>query len=85
MSDYVIQKQPKKVVLITECSMSDNISAGNPNIEFLRPCNLCPHMKRISLPKILQSLQTRTTEVHVDPVIAVRAKMAVDRMLEASK
>ncbi len=85
MSDYVIGKQPKKVVLITECSMSDNIAANNPNIEFLRPCNLCPHMKRISLPKILQSLQTRTTEVHVDPVIAVRAKMAVDRMLEASK
>ncbi len=85
MSDYVIGKQPKKVVLITECSMSDNIAANNPNIEFLRPCNLCPHMKRISLPKILQSLQTRTTEVHVDPIIAIRAKMAVDRMLEASK
>jgi quinolinate synthase len=85
MSDYIIGKQPKKVVIITECSMSDNLSATNPNVEFLRPCNLCPHMKRISLPKILQSLMTRTTEVHVDPAVAIRAKMAVDAMLEASK
>lgn len=85
MSDFVIEKQPKKVVLVTECSMSDNISANNPNIEFLRPCNLCPHMKRITLPGILKSLQTKTHEVHVDPVIAARARQAVDRMLEASK
>ncbi|MDI1228639.1 MAG: quinolinate synthase NadA [bacterium] len=85
MADYVTDKQPKKVVLITECSMSDNISANNPNVEFLRPCNLCPHMKRITLPKILQSLQTRTTEVYVDPAIGILAKRAVDRMLEASK
>lgn len=85
MSDYIIGKQPKKVVIITECSMSDNLSATNPNVEFLRPCNLCPHMKRISLPKILQSLVTRTTEVHVDPIIGARAKMAVDAMLAASK
>ncbi len=85
LADYVTEKQPKKVVLITECSMSDNISANNPNVEFLRPCNLCPHMKRITLPKILQSLQTRTTEVHVDPAMGLRAKRAVDRMLEASK
>lgn len=85
LADYVTEKQPKKVVLITECSMSDNISANNPNVEFLRPCNLCPHMKRITLPKILQSLQTRTTEVHVDPAMGLLAKRAVDRMLEASK
>jgi quinolinate synthase len=85
MSDYIVGKQPKKVVIITECSMSDNLSATNPNVEFLRPCNLCPHMKRISLPKILQSLITRTTEVHVDLAVAVRAKRAVDAMLEASK
>jgi quinolinate synthase len=85
LSDYVTQKQPKKVVLITECSMSDNISVNNPNVEFLRPCNLCPHMKRISLPKILNSLLTMTHEVTVDPVISARAKAAVDRMLEASK
>jgi quinolinate synthase len=85
MSDYVTQKQPRKVVMITECSMSDNISAANPGVEFVRPCNLCPHMKRITLPKILHSLQTMTTEVTVDPLVAERARAAVERMLEASK
>jgi quinolinate synthase len=85
MSDYVEKKQPRKVILITECSMSDNLSASNPNIEFVRPCNLCPHMKRIALPKILHSLQTKTTEVLVDPAVGARAKVAIDRMLEASK
>ena len=68
-------------VLMTECSMSDNIAALHPEIEFVRPCNLCPHMKRITLPKILRSLQTMQYEVHVDPEIAARAKLAVERML----
>lgn len=85
MTDYVVQKQPKKVVMITECSMGDNISAAHPNVEFVRPCNLCPHMKRISLPKILHALQTMTHEVTVDPVVGARARAAVERMLEASK
>ncbi len=84
MADYVTDKQPGKVVLITECSMSDNISVMNPNVEFVRPCNLCPHMKRIALPKILNSLLTLTHEVTVDPALAIRAKAAVDRMLVAS-
>jgi quinolinate synthase len=81
MSDYVTKNQPAKVVMVTECSMSDNVSVNNPNVEFVRPCNLCPHMKRISLPKILQSLQTRTTEVMVDPMVVDRARLAVERML----
>lgn len=81
MSDYVTDKQPAKVVMITECSMSDNVSVNNPNVEFVRPCNLCPHMKRISLPKILHSLQTMTEEVKVDPAVAARARLAVERML----
>jgi quinolinate synthase len=85
MADYVTEKQPRKVVLITECSMSDNLSATNPNVEFVRPCNLCPHMKRITLPGILKSLQTKTTEIKVDPAVAARAKQAIDNMLEASK
>jgi quinolinate synthase len=85
MSDYVAEKQPRKVVLITECSMSDNVSAVNPDVEFVRPCNLCPHMKRIALPKILHSLQTKTTEILVDPAVAARARVAIERMLEASK
>ncbi|HSC61802.1 MAG TPA: quinolinate synthase NadA [Rhizomicrobium sp.] len=81
MIGYVGNHNPKKVVLVTECSMSDNVAVEFPKVEFVRPCNLCPHMKRITLPKILHSLQTMTTEVLVDPIIAARAKKAVDRML----
>ena len=81
MVAYVDKKRPARVVLMTECSMSDNVAVEFPDVEFVRPCNLCPHMKRISLPKILHSLQTLTTEVHVDPAIAVRARAAVEAML----
>lgn len=81
MSDYVSTKQPARVVMITECSMSDNVAVQNPNVEFVRPCNLCPHMKRITLPKILKTLQTRQTEVTVDEAVAERARAAVERML----
>ena len=81
MIDFVAQKQPRRVVLVTECSMSDNVAVEFPEVEFVRPCNLCPHMKRITLPKILHALQTMTVEVLVDPAIAVRAKKSVERML----
>ena len=81
MSDYVQEKQPKKVVMVTECSMSDNVSVNNPNVEFVRPCNLCPHMKRISLQNILTCLETMSHEVTVDPAVAARARQAVERML----
>ncbi|HRI77174.1 MAG TPA: quinolinate synthase NadA [Alphaproteobacteria bacterium] len=81
MADYVTDKRPSRVVLITECSMSDNLQAANPDVKFVRPCNLCPHMQRITLPAILKSLQTRTTEVHVDAAVADRARAAVERML----
>jgi quinolinate synthase len=81
MIGYVGNHHPQKVVLVTECSMSDNVAVEFPKVEFVRPCNLCPHMKRITLPKILHSLETMTTEVLVDPAIATRAKAAVDRML----
>lgn len=81
MSDYVEQNAPPRVVMITECSMSDNVAVNNPRTEFVRPCNLCPHMKRITLPAILRCLQTMTHEVTVDPAIAAQAKQAIDRML----
>jgi quinolinate synthase len=81
MIDYVGQKRPKRVVLMTECSMSDNVAVEYPDVSFVRPCNLCPHMKRITLPKILHSLETMTTEVIVEPAIALRARCAVDAML----
>lgn len=81
MSDYVTDKQPGRVVMITECSMSDNVAVNNPGVEFVRPCNMCPHMKRITLPKILDCLKNMSGEVTVDPAIAARAKLSVERML----
>jgi quinolinate synthase len=81
MSAYVSREQPKRVVLLTECSMADNVSVGHPNVDFVRPCNLCPHMKRITLPKIRRSLETMTHEVTIDPALAIRARMSVERML----
>jgi len=66
---------------VTECSMSDNVAVDYPDVEFVRPCNLCPHMHRITLAGILHSLQTMTYEVTVDPVIAARARASVERML----
>ena len=81
MINYVGKNRPARVVLVTECSMSDNVAAEYPDVEFVKPCNLCPHMKRITLDKILHSLQTMTTEVLVDPAVSVRARKAIDRML----
>jgi quinolinate synthase len=85
MSDYVGIHHPKRVVLITECSMSDNVAVQHPEVEFLRPCNLCPHMKRITLPKILHAMQTRTTAVLVDPEVAARARRSVENMLAVGR
>jgi quinolinate synthase len=85
MIAYVDKQRPARVVMITECSMASNVSANFPDVEFVRPCNLCPHMKRNTLPKVLHSLQTMQYEVTVDPRIAQRARAAVERMLELSK
>lgn len=82
MSRYVKEHQPKSVVLITECSMSDNVAVENPDVEFIRPCNLCPHMKRITLDNILHALQTMTHEIVIDPAIAAGARRAVQRMID---
>jgi len=81
MSDYVGQKKPARVVLLTECSMSDNVAVDHPTVEFIRPCNLCPHMKRITLSNIRQALEENRHEVVVDPAIAADARRAVERML----
>ncbi|MEL7059591.1 MAG: quinolinate synthase NadA [Acidobacteriota bacterium] len=75
----------RRVVMITECSMSDNVAVEHPDVEFVRPCNLCPHMQRITLPKILRALQTMEHEVVVDPDIAHRARRSVERMLEVGR
>ncbi|HEY2050019.1 MAG TPA: quinolinate synthase NadA [Caulobacteraceae bacterium] len=82
MSDYVAQRKPRRVVLITECSMADNVACDAPETEFVRPCNLCPHMKRISLENIHQALVEERYEVTVDPSIAARARAAVQRMID---
>lgn len=82
MIDYVGTKRPARVVLVTECSMSDNVAVQHPDIEFIRPCNLCPHMKQITLPKIRRTLETMRHEVTIDPAMAQPARRAVERMLE---
>ncbi|MBN8937860.1 MAG: quinolinate synthase NadA [Rhizobiales bacterium] len=81
MSDYVEHRKPPRVVLMTECSMSDNVAVQHPEVEFIRPCNLCPHMKRITLGNIRQALELNRHEVTIDPALAGRARLAVERML----
>jgi quinolinate synthase len=81
MSDYVAINRPARVVLLTECSMSDNVAVKHPDVEFIRPCNLCPHMKRITLGNIRQALETNSHVVTIDPAVAAGARRAVERML----
>lgn len=81
MIDYVKDNRPSKVMLVTECSMASNIAAEVPDVEFVKPCNLCPHMKRITLPKILDTLVNMTGEILVDPTVAAKARLAVERMI----
>lgn len=81
MINYVKDERPQKVLLVTECSMASNVEAETPGVEFVKPCNLCPHMKRITLPKILESLVYMKEEVTIDPSIADRARQAVERMV----
>ncbi|MDA9188726.1 quinolinate synthase NadA [Candidatus Pelagibacter sp.] len=81
MIKYVKDNQPKKVMMVTECSMSDNIQVENPNVEFIRPCNLCPHMKKITLPKILDCLENETGEIIMDKETIEKARIPVERMV----
>ncbi len=82
MSSFVETRRPKRVLMVTECSMSDNVAADVTDVEFIRPCNLCPHMKRITLANIYESLEKLEPRVEIDPRIAARARRAVQRMLE---
>lgn len=84
MIEWVEQEKPGRVVLLTECSMSDNVAAQNPGTEFIRPCQLCPHMKRITLKNIRHSLETLSTPVEIPAEIATRARAAVERMMAVS-
>ena len=85
MIKYVKDNQPKKVMMVTECSMSDNVQVDNPNVEFIRPCNLCPHMKRITLPKILDCLENETNEIKMDAETIEKARKSVERMTEIGR
>ena len=85
MSNYVKEKQPKKVMLVTECSMSDNVQVSNPNVQFIKPCNLCPYMKTISLPKVLECLEKETNEILIPEIIIKKAQRAVERMVEVGR
>ncbi len=85
MIRYVGERRPARVVMVTECSMSDNVAVEYPDVEFVRPCNLCPHMKRITLPKIQRSLERMEHRVEVPEEMAARARRAVERMLEVGR
>ena len=80
MVKYVKEKQPKKVLLVTECSMSDNVQVENPNVQFIKPCNLCPHMKKITLNKVYDCLKNETNEIKIGHNIAAMARKSVQRM-----
>ncbi len=85
MINHVGETRPARVVLVTECSMSDNVAVEYPDIEFVRPCNLCPHMKRITLPGGLESLRTMTHRIEIPEDVAARARVAVERMLAVGR
>ena len=85
MISWVTERQPDQVMMITECSMADNVAGATPGTIYVRPCNLCPHMKRITLDKIRRSLETMTHRVEVGEDVAERARRAVTRMLEVGR
>ena len=82
MSNYVRDKQPKKVLMVTECSMSDNVAIENPNVEMIKPCNLCPYMKKITLQGIYNSLTNGTDEVKLTDAVMDKARLSIKRMIE---
>ena len=81
MNEYVKKNQPKKVMMVTECSMSDNVHVENPKVEFIKPCNLCPHMKRITLPKILKCLENESNEIIIPSDMIEKARLSVEKMI----
>ena len=82
--DYVHREKPAKAMLVTECSMASNIADELPEVDFVGPCNMCPYMKKITLEKVLWSLHTMEGAVEVDPQIADKARVAVQRMIDLS-
>lgn len=85
MGKWLEKERPQRVAMITECSMADNLRNKFPQVEFIKPCNLCPHMKRITLPNIHAALREMKHEVQVPPEMAARARLALDRMLAVGR
>ena len=85
MVNYVNKNQPKKVFLVTECTMSDNVQIENPNVQFIKPCNLCPYMKKITLQKILNCLENESNEIFIEEKMAKAARQSVQRMAEIGR
>ena len=85
LSEYVKKNQPKKVMMVTECSMSDNIQVENPKVQFIKPCNLCPYMKKITLPKILDCLEKENNEIIIPDNLIKKARLAVERMTDIGR
>ncbi len=83
--DWVGKERPSQAMLVTECSMASNVADAHPEVEFLGPCNMCPHMKKITLQKVLWSLHSMTGQVEVEPDIAAPARRAVQRMIDLSR
>jgi len=85
MSEYVKKNQPKKVMMVTECSMSDNVQVENPKVQFIKPCNLCPYMKKITLPKILDCLENESNEIIISNNLIKKARLSVERMISIGR
>ncbi len=85
MTKYVKENQPRKVLLVTECTMSDNVQVENPNVQFIKPCNLCPHMNKINLNKIFECLTNESNEIKISHNIAAMARKSVKRMAEIGR
>lgn len=85
MIKWVTDAQPARVLMVTECSMSDNVAVENPQVNFVRPCNLCPHMKQITLPKVLEAMVFEREKIEIDNAVAEKARATVERMIELSR
>ena len=84
MINWVKDNRPAKVMMVTECSMSDNVAVETPDVEFVRPCNFCPHMKRITLENVYEALLELKEEITIDPDVTERARQAVERMIKVT-
>ena len=85
MGRWLERERPQRVAMITECSMADNLRDKFPQVEFIKPCNLCPHMKRITLPAIHAALRDLRHEIVIAPDVIDRARAALERMLAVGR